>query len=349
MSYSRTYTGSVYYSGSVSVSYPASEHGGTTSASYSGSVPVSVNLYVDTRPFDSSVGSCNNSVNLLTGSIVAMDAAQVKSINDGAKEISGSVINGFYNMISSELSQEMGALYSKFNAVSALLQDRSQTLAKQQLIMKSDYDRTSKRYQEIFSDLDEELGKRIAALDKKAIEIAKKIQNEQLHHSVAKKIAQFCTGVSEDEIVNEQLLIANTKSRVNKVVEDLAGNVIQEKVYGKKMNDIIREESCTESTPVYIPVVYLEKDDFADVNTKSVDCYASPVPGIDSETIGNSLKNYLGQQLDGWHNLQEKDQSMVDAAFKAFAEKSLQEGGENAQRIYDTIMMLKKQSESQTL
>jgi len=150
MSYSKTYNGSVSYSGSVSYtySYPASEHGGSGSgtAHYSGQVPVSVNLYVDTNPFDSSVADCSHSVRTLNGAVVAMNSSQVASIAKSANEVSSHIISGFFNMIASELSQNMAALAAKFKAVFELLTTKSSTLKKQQIVMQDDYSRISDRY-----------------------------------------------------------------------------------------------------------------------------------------------------------------------------------------------------------
>ncbi len=180
MSYSKTYTGSVHYSETeyYSHSYPASESGGTVSGSvhYSGEVPVSVNLYVDTDPFDSSVTDCSCSVRKLNGAVIAMNSAQVASIAKSANEVSSHVVTGFFNMISNELSQNIAALAAKFKTVFELLTSKSSTLEKQQLVMQDDYSRVSTRYDKIFQNLDEELEKRVIALDRNVFEISKRIQ-----------------------------------------------------------------------------------------------------------------------------------------------------------------------------
>ena len=79
MSYTESFSRSiaVHYSGTVTVNYPASEHGGSTTASYSGTAyeQVDVDIHVDTAPFDASVANCNNHVNGLTASVGAMNTA----------------------------------------------------------------------------------------------------------------------------------------------------------------------------------------------------------------------------------------------------------------------------------
>ena len=84
MSYSRTYreTITVPYSGSLNLNFPPSENGGSETVYYSGTVDedVYVNIDVDTNPFDNSVAHCNSSVNLLTGAVVATEAAHTTHV-----------------------------------------------------------------------------------------------------------------------------------------------------------------------------------------------------------------------------------------------------------------------------
>ena len=87
MSYSRSYTFSV----SGSISYPASEHGGTVSYHDS----VEVNLYVDTSPFDRSVRSCGSEVNALTASVAGAAVQMCNTRKQTARLISQSIVNGF--------------------------------------------------------------------------------------------------------------------------------------------------------------------------------------------------------------------------------------------------------------
>ena len=101
MSYSRSFTRTVavHYSGSKSVSYPASQNGGSMSVSYSGTAyeDVEVNIHVDTDPFDASEERCNDHVNGLTASVGVMNAAQCAAIAENADKVSQTIIDGFFN------------------------------------------------------------------------------------------------------------------------------------------------------------------------------------------------------------------------------------------------------------
>lgn len=345
MSYSKTYSGSVPYSGSVSYTYhyPASENGGSGSGTvhYSGSVPVSVNLYVDTNPFDNSVNACSSSVNRLNGAVVSMNAAQVASIRKSASEVSSHVINGFFNMISSELSQNMAALLAKFKAVFELLLSKSGTLQKQQVVMQDDYSRISERYNKIFQNLDEELEKRVIALDKNVFEISKHVQGEQLYTETSKKVTQFLLGINEDEIVQQQLLIANAKARVLEAMEGLSANVIQEAAYSRKLNSVVSERNCGSGEANYIPVIFSET---SNLYSDSVDynCYSTQFLENSKNEISDAVKNYFVTNIAGNQKPDEKEAKQIDDAFKQISEREFQDlKDEKSLRVFEVLKQLK--------
>lgn len=344
MSYSKTYKGSVAYSGSVSYtySYPASEHGGSGSgtAHYSGQVPVSVNLYVDTDPFDSSVADCSHSVRTLNGAVVAMNSSQVASIAKSANEVSSHIISGFFNMIGSELSQNMVALAAKFKAVFELLTTKSSTLEKQQVVMQDDYSRISDRYNKVFQNLDEELEKRVVALDKNVFEISKRVQGEQLHSEASKKVTQFLIGVNEDEIVQHQLIIANAKAHVLQAMDGLAQNVVQENAYSNKVNSIVTEKNCNSGEENYIPVIYTES---SSLNSDMVDynCVSNPKSSDSIQKINETVKSYFVSNYSNTNTEYERKQ--INEAFSLIAEREFQNlTDEKSRRVYEVLTKLKE-------
>lgn len=344
MSYSKTYHGTVHYSGteSYSQSYPASEHGGTIHGTvhYSGEVPVSVNLYVDTNPFDSSASNCSDSVRNLNGAVVSMNAAQVASIAKSANEVADHVVTGFFNMISSELSQNMSALAAKFKAVYELLTTKSSTLEKQQLVMQDDYSRVSDRYNKIFQNLDEELEKRIVALDKNVFEISKRVQGEQLHTETSKKVTQFLLGVNEDEILQQQLTVACAKSRVQRAMDGLVANVVQETAYANKVKGIVFDKQCQSEQKNYIPVIYTES---SNLNSDMVDynCYSNPTSSDSVQKINETVKSYFVSNFSDCNN--ETELKQIDEAFSLIAEREFQDmKDEKSARVYEVLKKLKE-------
>ena len=344
MSYSKTYTGSVAYSGreTVQVYCEASEQGYNKSVTvdYAGQVPVSVNLYVDTDPFDSSVADCSHSVRTLNGAVVAMNSSQVASIAKSANEVSSHIISGFFNMIGSELSQNMAALAAKFKAVFELLTTKSSTLEKQQVVMQDDYSRISDRYNKVFQNLDEELEKRVVALDKNVFEISKHVQGEQLHSEASKKVTQFLIGVNEDEIVQQQLIIANAKARVLQAMDGLAQNVVQENAYSNKVNSIVTEKNCNSGEENYIPVIYTES---SSLNSDMVDynCVSNPKSSDSIQKINETVKSYFVSNYSNTNTEYERKQ--INEAFSLIAEREFQNlTDEKSRRVYEVLTKLKE-------
>ena len=172
MSYRQSYTGYVHYSGTVS--YPASQNGG--SVSYSGSEPVYITIDVDTNAFDSSVANCNSAVNGLTTAVVATEAAQVESKRRTSTQIAASIVKGFFEYVGADLSQKMKELSSKCESLFvALMGHKDNCLAKSSQ-MQDDYNRIFKRYAKIFDDLDKETVSRIEVLDRPTFQFADSTQ-----------------------------------------------------------------------------------------------------------------------------------------------------------------------------
>lgn len=165
MSYSRSFTKTiaVHYSGSVS--YPASQNGGTRSYSGTAYENVTVTVHVDTDDFDDSIHGCNQGVGLLTGSIVATEAAQCKSIADNADKVANTIVTGFFRTVQSEISQQIAELKSKIDATLIHLNELAKRCVAKQTQMSNDYRRLTDRYAKVFTDLNNELENRIYSLD----------------------------------------------------------------------------------------------------------------------------------------------------------------------------------------
>ena len=170
MSYSRSFskTIAIHYSGSVS--YPASQSGGSVSYSGTAYEDVVVNINVDTDAFDSSVRHCNNSVGALTGAVVATEGAQVASIRQNAIKIGQTIVDGFFSTVRSEISQQITELKNRIDADLIHLNELAKRCVDKQRQMESDYNRISGRYLKIFSDLDNELDNRIHEIDRPVFE-----------------------------------------------------------------------------------------------------------------------------------------------------------------------------------
>ncbi len=174
MSYRRSFTKriAVHYSGTASTTVSVSVDGKSVSKHvsipYSGVEyeDVTVNVNVDTDPFDNSIGNCNNQVGILTGAVVATEQAQVVAIEENAMKVGKTIIDGFFNTVRSDISQQIVELKNGIDALLLHLNELAKRCVAKQHQMETDYNRLSTRYLKIFEDLNGELENRIYEIDK---------------------------------------------------------------------------------------------------------------------------------------------------------------------------------------
>lgn len=211
MSYRRTFSKTIYVHYSGSVSYPASQSGGSVSYSGTASETVHVNIDVETDPFDRSVSACNANVGLLTGAVVATEAAQISSIRDNARRVGQTIVNGFFKTISSELSQQIMELTMRADALLVHLRGLGQRCVEKQQQMQVDYQRLASRYMKTFDDLNRELENRIYELDRPAFNV-KRVSDEQALRSTSDFLVGS-TAVTGAESAALQVRISASKAK----------------------------------------------------------------------------------------------------------------------------------------
>ena len=186
---------------------------------------------------------------------------------------------------------------------------------------------------------DEELEKRVVALDKNVFELSKRVQSEQLHSETSKKVTQFLIGSNEDEIVQQQLIVANAKSKVLKAMEGLSQNIVQETSYSKKINGIVSEKGCSSKIENYIPVVYTESSSL-NSDMKEYSCYSNFHSNEAMQKINETVKNYFVS--NSFYENTESEIRKIDDAFMLIAEKEFQDlKDEKSFRVYEMLKKLK--------
>ncbi|MDR0709909.1 MAG: hypothetical protein LBF77_07575, partial [Spirochaetaceae bacterium] len=82
MSYRQSFHDSLEVQGSVSQTVGPSQNSQTVEINYRKIVPLDITIDVITEPFDYSVDHCNDSIDVLTGTVTGMKAAQCAAIGD---------------------------------------------------------------------------------------------------------------------------------------------------------------------------------------------------------------------------------------------------------------------------
>ncbi|MDR2798124.1 MAG: hypothetical protein LBB80_07250 [Treponema sp.] len=352
MSYNQPYTIQVPYHGSNSVRYPKSENGGTLNVAYSGTVPAQIVIHIDTGPFDGSVSRVNGHIDLLTGAVVVMNAAQVAAINQTAREVSGSLLNGFFGTIKAELSQQLQALDSAIKAAFGLIQEQGKGVSQKTLQMEKDFNRITSRYVTLFSDLDRECYKRIYELDKPAFQLSQNIQKKLIYETISGEGAKHFIALHEEASTKLMLLTSSFFRKARDIIKTLGAYISQETRITALINSFLGNEPVEDKTSLLLPVVFTESDTLEGGRDRTFrenyTCFLSNALSPEQRShISHSIDAYCrGEASSHWKEPGEKGKVLLDREFRALAEAEFAEtpdDGEDAaakRRVYDELMKL---------
>ena len=361
MSYKRTYRATAHYEGIVPYSGQVRYKGVITDVSsydrigfrndqgtgvmsyegnvrYSGEVPITYTVIVDTEPFDNSVEHCNNRISALNGAVVAMNGAQCAAIGQAADDVSQHVVDGFFNVVKSEISQDSARLRNIIISQIALLKDHAVRVRQQTDTMATDYNRISSRYIKIFKELDEECRKRVQSLDSKAFEISSEITEKQLRVP-GMAIGGFITSSTEDCLTVDQIALSHLKSNTRDTINSLLDNISNDLRFSRNTERVTYEKTLEKGAEaVFVPVLFCQTDDQSGKHSK---CYVNDTVARAPEDVCSEVNRYFSESEISW-SAEGAVNANVDREFNALAEQVLDK------RVYDEIMRLKGGARTET-
>ena len=335
MSYRRSYQGVIHYSGSVS--YPASQNGGT--AHYSGSEPVYITIDVDTESFDRNVDGCKLAVDGLGAAVVATEEAEVQSKREYSRRIGETLIGGFFNYVGAELSQKIKDLASQVEARMIEMMSQKEGCESKQKQMQDDYQRITRRYAKLFEDLDKECVSRIQMLDKPVFQF-----NENGLKTIGRAGDAGQLGIAAiggNEAVRLETILAS--SHVKQAADELISksrNYLQGTYeLEKELQHITYRENADEL--LYIPVMMLSYSDDKGGG--------AAVYGTDGEVFSGDpgIKDRVLGEFDSCQGWQSMDSSAYNELRSYFFE-CIQQGNLD-ERTGQTMLRLFDKDEYQTV
>lgn len=315
------------------VSYPKSETGGTLNVSKEWDEEIEVNIEVDTTPFDNSISGCKTSVNGLTGSVGAMNAAQCLSIKQGADKISESLISGFFNSVRTDLGTQVSALKQRIESRLLLLNQQADMLKGKRQKMEQDYQRTAQRYQKIFDDLDHELSNRIHEIDQPVFQLVADVDtsSERMLHTSLVQTAS--TTSQETALVGSQLASATMKRHaleaMNQAGEFLAKNAATSRTLRQAIADVAG------SNAYMVPVCYMQT--VAASGQTDQHCQLPELSTLASMKLGNDMQNAVAKAVTPTTG---DEQQKVAAYLQGEIAQRVTGSGDHAMRIRATINKL---------
>lgn len=334
MSYSRSYreTITVHGSKTVTVSYPASQSGGSTTATvhYTEHVPVNVNIHVDTNPFDQSVRGCNTNVNLLTGAVVATEAAQIASIDRNAKKVAGTIIEGFFKNVRFEITAQITELTQKIEAHLMHLHESAKQLNSKRKQMETDYNRTSNRYVKIFDDLNNELANRIFELNRPAFTFKEKIDEHSSRIAESDLVNTVAVFGSEGAGLQAQISASIAKKRTLDAINQTNTFLLKQKKLEHTINRNMLNENV--SSIRYVPVCCFETD--GDQVESHIYC-SVPLTKAQSTKLVDRIESKT------WKNaIPKDDQENIQRYFNIELNNAYAAADSHADRVKETIIKM---------
>jgi hypothetical protein len=315
---------------------------------YNGSASANIVIHVDTAPFDSSVSNVNRHVDALTGAVVAMNAAQVSAINKTSKEVSASILNGFFGTIKAEISQQLQALDSAVKAAFGLILEQGKAVTQKKEQMEKDFNRISSRYIDLFGNLDAECHKRIHELDKPAFNLSEKVQKDLISEAITGEGAKSYTAIDEESSSKMMLVASSLLRKVEEVIKTLYGYITQETCITALVDSFVEDEKINENTALLVPVIFTESDtlDGSGAAGRDYNCFIpDAIPDEKNSVIGGQVDSYCrGESAAHWKEAEKNSDELLDREFRQLAETEFSggtDGGGNSAdsvRIYDKLM-----------
>lgn len=288
MSYSRSYSETVSksYSRTVTIHYPASKSGGSSTETVSGTVeiPIDINIHVDTDNFDDRVEGCRESIIGLNAAVIATTAKEIEAKRRNSQKIGQTIVNGFFSYIRSELSQQTQELMARSESLLAALVEQKKDCNNKSVQMQNDYESISSRYEKLFRDLDHELSTRIKAIDKPIFNLNKDLLTCSSRAADMSQLGIATIAAAETSQLDAILVASSIKQRARQLVNQTNG-------YLKGVYSLINTLGYMLTDSDYqgdysLPVIYMESSE-EDLSIKR-NTYGSsslPLEGIDNLDI----------------------------------------------------------------
>ncbi len=314
MSYSRKYRTSISLRGTVRADFPASEKGGSQTIHWEHTEPINIDVDVDTDPFEYSISECDQRIDLLKAAVVGMNSAQVISIHESSRKIAHHVTDGFFGMVSSEISQQIADLLNKANAKLSLMLEQKKAAINILAVMKRDYERLSGHYHDLFENLDTELKRRIHALDKKSFELSSEVMSKLLLQSTLDAGSTQMVESSDVSGLQSLLAASAVKNKVNTLIDTSRKFLADDQKLAMSLVNITDEQKTEAKLNVYMPLLIVGK--------KKIPENAEQIEYIFPERASAAMKAELTRRIPKqanelhWSDIEARDRENITAEYE---------------------------------
>lgn len=329
MSYREVFQRVITIRGEKKVSINGEEH----RIQYVHEEPVTIEIEVETEPFDHSVSEAEHRIHDLTNSVTQAGMAQVAAKRASAAIVSDAIVKGFFNKIKSEIHQHLAQIKPKVSALFLELRQYQDVCVNRRRQLESDFNNIAERYTGIFATLDRELQNRIGTLNDP-------LNILQGHVSRQLDKAFVAVGGALLPLIDQKgggmpvmLQAASVKFKALDLVGHATNYIKAEMQLSSTMRRVLLAEGCSTKEEKYVPVLYIEK--------------LEPDAAIDKVVYANEhatalnakkedLKSRFQEQHRPWYPMDAQSRSQIDHFLRqyiAFNSQSL--GNGTAERILE--------------
>lgn len=339
MSYTRHYSDTIYETVHISASYPASQNGGSHTLSKTISIPVNVTIYVETTPFDRSVGHCGENVDLLTEAVVATESATILSKHRNSRKVADTIVNGFFSYVKSEISQQISEITQKLDAQLMHIHELSKACVARKKQMEGDYNRITSRYIKIFEDLNNELANRIHQLDKPVFGFKREGDKQRLRAFSGDMATTVSVFGKENSDLQTKICISIAKRRTFDTLNKVRLFLWQQ----KRLASTIRHSMLNESKGdnIFAPVCFVEFKNNENRVNKNI--YFSDQLAVLNEQANNSkLFEMFSSDRVKWDKISPADQKNLNLYFNKELNTAIPGNDEHSTRVREMIQSLSR-------
>jgi hypothetical protein len=301
------------------------------------SIPIKVDIHVDTKPFDKGVSNVNSTIDLLTGAVVATEAAQVQSIHENSIKVGSTIVNGFFSYIRSEISQQISELTQSIDSQLMHLKELSIALVNKKKQMFNDFERISSRYIKIFDELNSELSNRIYELDKPTF-LFKKETDKQAERSVNNDMVNTATVFGfENSDLHSRISTSIAKKRASDTILK-ARKFLSDQ---NKLNNTIHNSMINENYHgfKFAPICFIETQNSPNNLDKQV--YSEEYINYLSDKHANEyVVNQFSSKELKWNQIDSETEDTLKMYFNSELTKSYNSIDPHSERVKEMIMKL---------
>ena len=267
-------------SGRVNVTYPASEHGGSKSESWSETLKIVVDL--DESSLKNSVKKCVVGVKGVGTAVAAASAAQVAAKTYSANLISNTLIKGFAHYTKDSFSQQMVELQNEAKALEPQLLTFTASLKDIHKRMESDFNLLKRRYSTFFDGLDEELRREMVRLNNACFDLIEDCYSSLIISPQVTSLASLLDMNSELPSAQNLLQTSSLRAKLASLISQLDELIRSYKKINRQFRTLLSYDEIETPETVYVPIFALETD-FTIPNEMQFNCYCPSYIGLESK------------------------------------------------------------------